>query len=289
MPEDVDARHKAGHDGLLMITFNTILRAEGIDPTTVRLLRHQDTRRGAPTPYRLWRADDGRFETYQSIQRRNLFPVGSFLASFVATPANETLFVGLYVVENVGPIPPNTVDPVDTAHDLSGFYWLATKSDARLDDYTARLVIDWGSGFRTWAQLAGRQEKPVVEIRSKFEEPAFPGFMPFVTRLSEIEALPKGWADALQASRGVYLLTCPMTKEQYVGSASGSEGFLGRWRDYVQTGHGGNVGLKSRDPSDYQVAILEVAGSAVTTDDVLRMEHRWKAKLQSVEMGLNRN
>ena len=54
-------------------------------------------------------------------------------------------------------------------------------------------------------------------------------------------------------------------------------------------GHGGNVALKSRDPADYQVSILEVAGTAATTDDVIKMEVQWKSKLQSREMGLNRN
>jgi len=64
---------------------------------------------------------------------------------------------------------------------------------------------------------------------------------------------------------------------------------MGRWMQYVVTGHGGNVGLKSREPSDYQVSILEVAGSAATVEDILQMEILWKRKLQSQEMGLNRN
>jgi hypothetical protein len=93
----------------------------------------------------------------------------------------------------------------------------------------------------------------------------------------------------LSASRGVYLLTCPKTREQYVGSASGAGGFHARWMSYVRDGHGGNVGLKTRDPSDYQVSILEVAGSAATPEDVLAMEGLWKQKLQSREMGLNKN
>jgi len=93
----------------------------------------------------------------------------------------------------------------------------------------------------------------------------------------------------LQSSRGIYLITCPRTREQYVGSATGDGGFWRRWQDYAQSGHGGNVALKSRDPSDYQVSILEVAGTAATTDEILGMEGIWKAKLQSREMGLNRN
>ena len=47
--------------------------------------------------------------------------------------------------------------------------------------------------------------------------------------------------------------------------------------------------LKSRDPTDYQVSILEVVGSAATTQDVIDIEVLWKRKLQSREMGLNKN
>ena len=91
------------------------------------------------------------------------------------------------------------------------------------------------------------------------------------------------------AVRYIYLLTCPRTREQYVGMASGAGGFLARWREYWSTGHGGNVGLKSRDPSDYQVSILETVGNSATEADLLALEVRWKNKLQSREMGLNRN
>ena len=73
------------------------------------------------------------------------------------------------------------------------------------------------------------------------------------------------------------------------GSASGSVGFHGRWLSYARDGHGGNVGLKSRDPSDYQVSILEVVGSLATTDEILKLEDLWKRKLQSREMGLNQH
>jgi hypothetical protein len=126
-------------------------------------------------------------------------------------------------------------------------------------------------------------------LRREFKGPDFPGFLTFIESLSKLDKIPKTWITALQAAKGVYLLTCPKTKEQYAGSATGEEGFWGRWQDYINTGHGGNVALKSRNPSDYQVSILEVAGSASTRDDILKMEQQWKSKLQSREMGLNRN
>jgi len=104
-----------------------------------------------------------------------------------------------------------------------------------------------------------------------------------------VAGLPKTWIAILTQATGVYLLTCPKTKEQYVGSAYGDEGFWHRWMEYVMTGHGGNVALKSRENSDYQVSILEVAGTAASREDILGMESLWKGKLQSLEMGLNRN
>lgn len=116
----------------------------------------------------------------------------------------------------------------------------------------------------------------MLEIRQAFREPDFPGFAGFISPLSKIEGLPAAWIAVLQASRGIYLLTCPKTREQYVGSATGAESFYRRWMSYFRDGHGGNVGLKSRDPSDYQVSILAVAGSKATTEDILAMEGLWK-------------
>ena len=113
--------------------------------------------------------------------------------------------------------------------------------------------------------------------------------MNFIKPLSQLDNLPRNWITALESSRGVYLLTCPKTREQYVRSATSEQGFWGRWQDYSRTGHGGNVGLLSRGPSDYQVSILEVAGTSATEHDIRSMEGRWQSKLQSREMGLNRN
>lgn len=59
-------------------------------------------------------------------------------------------------------------------------------------------------------------------------------------------------------------------------------------QDYARTGHRANIALKSLEHSDYQVGILEVAGTSAATDDIIAMEERWKKNLQSKEMGLNR-
>jgi hypothetical protein len=275
------------------LRFNTLLGQAGIEPEEVRLLRHQDNRTPkARNPYELWRDDRDGFEIYQSAQsfgnRSKL--AAPYWASFVVTPGGETLLAGFYGCEYLG------VNDVDRpwAHtegsDPAGtcdVYRL--RLDQRLNDLAGRLAIEWGDAQRAWIQRADNQDKVVLLLREGFREPDFPGFTRFISPLSKIEGLPRDWVAALSSSRGVYLLTCPNTREQYVGSASGSQGFYGRWLNYASDGHGGNVGLKSRDPSDYQVSILEVAGSSATIEDIISMEALWKRKLQSREMGLNKN
>jgi hypothetical protein len=276
-----------------MLTLATLLNAANISPVDVRLLRHQDTRYpGLPTPYVMWRDDKARFEAYQKTQSfANSAALGNaYWASFVGLPGKETLFVGLYRILNVAPLPANRVHPVDGSIEIAGSCNLYELEKQReLAAYEGRLLIEWGTGYRSWIQRADKQPKPIVELRREFKEPDFPGYSGFIRNLSDIGSLPQGWISALSSARGVYLLTCPKTKEQYVGSASGNSGFFGRWHEYVASGHGGNIGLKSREPSNYQLSILETVGSAATERDILELEALWKAKLQSREMGLNKN
>jgi hypothetical protein len=275
------------------IMFNTILLAADFDLADIRLLRHKDNRSEmGRTPYELWRDDRQRFEIYQATQgigNRNKLRT-PYWASFVGTPNNETLFVGIYDVKNRMLLEKDTPMPHRDGMDVAGscdIYELTL--DKKLSDLVGRLLIDWGLGDRAWIQRADRQDKRIIELRSEFKEPEFPGFLNFIKPLSKLSSLPKSWIAVLQSSKGIYLLTCPKTKEQYVGSATGEGGFWQRWQNYIQTGHGGDVALKSRDSSDYQVAILEVAGTAFTDADIRMMEIQWKLKLQSREMGLNRN
>jgi hypothetical protein len=275
------------------LRFNTLLAQVDIPAASVRLLRHQDGRaQKGGTPYELWRDDRPAFEAYQGVQSFGNRPKlrADYWASFVVTPGGETLLGGFYASRYKGV---NEIDlpwPHGVGVDAAGtrdVYGLTP--DERLSDLEGKLVIEWGSGERSWIQRADNQNKVVRQIREQFREPDFPGFTRFISPLSKIEGQPAGWIAALRATRGVYLLTCPKTREQYVGSATGADGFHGRWLAYARDGHGGNVGLKSRDASDYQVSILEVAGSSATLEDILAMEALWKLKLQSREMGLNKN
>jgi len=274
----------------MVLTFNSILSDMDVAPSKVRLLRHTPDRFFGRTLYALWRDGHPDFLSYQSTQEKKTRARldSPYWASFVVTPSRSVMFVGLFEVTRSGSCPLGTIDPL-TKRDVAGedLYTQALVEASK--QYIGRVFIDWGPSPITWAQKADNQPKAIVEITRVFQEEAFPGYSRFIASLSAIETLPDGWRTALQAARGIYLLTCPDTKEQYVGSATGADGFLGRWMGYVRDGHGGNVSLKSRDPADYQVSILEVSGSAATVEEILAAEGLWKLKLQSREMGLNLN
>jgi hypothetical protein len=221
-------------------------------------------------PYQLWRDNRPAFELYQSVQGFDGKPKlasAKYWASFLAMPNGETLFAGLYAVASGEVLETQMVDPSTGTLLLPGTrnsYTLHLA--ASLTDLIGKLVIDWGSGTRAWVQYADRQNKVILELRRAFTEPSFPGFDQFIEPLSRIESLPSSWLEALRSTSGVYLLTCPRTKELYVGSASGIDGFLGRFMGYATNNHGGNIALIGRDPSDFQVSILETAGSSATVE-----------------------
>ena len=157
-----------------MLTFNDLLTLQGVDPTQVRLVRHQDRRLRAGRLYEAWRNDRAAFEAYQSAQVRDVFPIDAVLASFIVTDARKTVFVGMYRVDSVGSCPPGTTDAL-LKSDVSGQFQYDLQLLDVLSDYRDKLAIEWGPGTRVWVQRAANQPKPVIEIAEQYE-PKFPGF-----------------------------------------------------------------------------------------------------------------
>ena len=107
-----------------------------------------------------------------------------------------------------------------------------------------------------------------------------------------------GWKAALENVKGVYLVTDTKTGRFYVGSAYGEQGVWSRWRNYADTGHGGNVELrkivKSADlrycRANFRFALLEHRLSKTPDDVILAREEYWKRILRTRrDRGLNRN
>jgi hypothetical protein len=283
--------------GTTPLMLNHLLEKAGCDLASVRIMRHTDDNAlPGRTIYELWRDNRAEFERYQAQQdprTHKIVKKSSKWCSFVATPQGETMFVGLYDVRYTGLNETDLEVPTSGKIHLPGSQHVyETTKNSALTEYEGRLFIMWGahrSAYRAWCQHALRNDKPIVEIKKRFSEPEFPGYLNFIGIITQIPALPLPWVEALKSAVGVYVLTCPKTKELYVGSATGIDGFYGRWCEYARDGHGGNIRLRNRDRTEYQVSILEVCGTAMTTQDIQIRESHWKNKLQSREMGLNSN
>ena len=275
-----------------MLSFNTILRASDIEPRDVKLLRHVGHGEYPRlAPFNAWHDAPEKLLEHCRIQRRpEVYGKRRYTAHFVAAPANETLFVGLREVRGckILPVGSGVVEPF-TGKPLAGERHYYGLSEDLLPQYSGRLLVEWGESTRAWSQNAERQDKPIVALLPALYEVPFPGFGAFSCSVSQVLTLPATWRNTLTSVGGVYLLVDPSTGEQYVGSAYGEGGFIGRWDAYVRNGHGGNKLLKDRPRADYQISILEVSSATDTPEDVIRREALWKEKLGSRAHGLNAN
>lgn len=279
-----------------MFDFNEFLAKNDLNPKQVKLLRH-DVRGVAA-----WRRGGANaFGFFASFQRRKPAPYhGVEVASHFLPGPNlpdgslTALYVGTTRIVDRwawdGQRRPQIADEQIIADetgrqnvDAFDLEWL----DAGRE-YAERLLINWGTGGRAWFQWADGRPKAILELRLQAQEPPFPGFSGFISRISEIPRFPQAWIGALEGVRGVYLLVTDQG-EQYVGSATGTDGFMGRWRSYLANGHGGNVLLRRAGYRDYEITILEIASPDMSPNDIVAREAFWKTKLGARAHGLNAN
>jgi hypothetical protein len=278
--------------------FSNILEINGYKPKEVRLARHS----GSPvrpdgnrtTAYALWLHSRDGYELYCRIQKSKNFGKQKYVAHFVSTPTKETMFTGFYQLLEQKPIWKGLIDPLhgidvtDMNPKNDHIIVYEVKRISEFDEYSGKLFIGWGKEI-AWSQIAGNSPKPVMAIEREFAEPVFPGFGNFTCRSDEVSTLHNTWQAILSANRGVYILVHLESGNQYVGSATGENGFLGRWLEYEATGHGGNKLLKQLNQKMFQIGILEVCSSLENSVDIFKKEGIWKKKLGSRAFGLNAN
>ncbi|MEM6672680.1 MAG: GIY-YIG nuclease family protein [Planctomycetota bacterium] len=282
----------------MVFRFDQLLLDRGVELGGTRLVRHD--RRGLAA----WQRGPVEFDAFVSIQRSGR--VSPYLRAahamqFVPGPpladgSQSGLFVRAHRLGESWPFRAGCRAPASHAarlpvpdRDDLALHELEHLAD--FDDYAGRVLVRWGSGpsVRSWSQWAERQPKEVVELRRTASEPPFPGFGRLAITLDDVLVLPETWRAVLSSVGGVYLLVCPRTGEQYVGSASGAGGFLARWQQYAGDGHGGNARLRARRPENYSIAVLEVVSTDMGKAEVIARETAWKAKLGSRAHGLNAN
>jgi hypothetical protein len=240
----------------------------------------------------------GMFEDYQARQAKDVFNC-DYVVSLLGEHGSRSRFIGMYqllsVRDGVPPWPVRYPYPKMNP----GRVWYDLKRLADFEDLEDRLVVDWGAGMRSWLQWL--KPKEVIEILPRGHTREFPGYDNVVLPFPDLERIVQNpdanrtWHSMLSAVAGVYLITDTVSGDQYVGSASGAQGILGRWVGYAKTKHGGNKRLKrllDEHPDRhvyFSFSILRTLPRSMTAREVVEVENIYKRKLGSRAFGLNDN
>lgn len=273
-----------------------VLKIYGLDETIkTKLVRHQSTNFDLN---RLFANDQ--IELYQSIQGRNVFSNCQQIISFIGDGGSRSKFIGVFKVVEESQIyshewPADYLYPEMTP---GKFMYKLNRLEA-YEDLVGRLVIDWGLSTRSWHQWL--KQKEVIEILPKGFVRHFPGYLDFILDFQEMCKIIESpdanreWHQKLSSVAGIYLITDTKTGMQYVGSAYGSEGILGRWKTYAQTGHGNNdqlvelLDFNKNYCRNFRFTVLRTLSKSLTNREVIEVEGMYKEKLGSKTFGLNSN
>lgn len=175
----------------------------------------------------------------------------------------------------------------------------------KYNKFYGRVILKYHKTVQTQVMYLGtiKDELEVLEILPTiFDGDEFAGYDKVSLSYSQLEAIIKlkkqTWIGAFENQKAVYLQTDKVTGKLYVGSATSDQGMLlSRWKNYIENGHGGNVGLKElvREKGfdyikkNFQYTIIENFNAKVDDHYVLERESYWKEVLRSREFGYNKN
>ena len=176
------------------------------------------------------------------------------------------------------------------------------KTIPEYEKYFGRIVVKYPNRSQN---LIRRGESLMNELKvdeilpEKFDDDNFPGYENVDISWEDLKRVieKKDWKTALENQKGVYLITDKEAGKFYVGAAYGENMILGRWKNYVDNGHGGNLGLrKLREEKgfdyikkNFKYSILDIHKSKTDDKVIIDRESKWKEMLLSREFGYNEN
>lgn len=230
----------------------------------------------------------GKFSDYQNHQTQKNFG-RKYILSLCYLNKDEWLFVGIY--ESLGVV--GIVKETDRE-----LYKYNTKLTDIGAEFIGKLVVGFKKDFRqSYPNLETcLNNLEVVELKREVIKAEFPGYDNVNVTWRELESLIETpvWKTALENQKAVYLIVDTKTGKKYVGSAYGDNMLLGRWRNYIANGHGGNKLLKPLDfeyiKENFKYSILEIFKSSVDDEIIINRESFWKEVLLTrTEFGYNDN
>ena len=258
---------------------------------------HCATPNGENNPLSIWLSGQDNFTKEQNIQTKQNFERKYILSFCEINKQGEWLFVGIY--ESFGVKETKINEEGKKLH----IYDTKLKEDIG-GEFIGKLVV--GFDLKEESPSAARQryryleslldKMEVLELKREVLKREFPGYDNVNVSYKELESLIEtpAWKTALENQKAVYLIVDTKTGKKYVGSAYGNNMLLGRWRNYIANGHGGNKLLKPLDfeyiKENFKYSILEIFKSSVDDEIIRNRESFWKEVLLTRgEFGYNDN
>ena len=285
---------------MALLNFSDVLQNAGIDPKTVKLIRHALSDEAFRECY-----EAGMTLPYTQHQKSGFSKDYAYWAVFISDGGTYAKFYACYRTAGSVPDTPDRCPeglPDCEARKYQGreAFFLLEHMDV-FRELEGKLVIDWGGSARMWHQR-GTTNKPIIAIQPQNQRP-FLGFETLILSFDELKQVIENvtdyamWHAAMSAVNAVYLIVDTKTGAQYVGSTYGEDGLLGRWRTYISTeGHGHNHGLIAHLKAgkhtchDLQFSVLQVLPKNLPDEQIIAAETLWKKKLLTyAPFGLNEN
>jgi hypothetical protein len=234
----------------------------------------------------------GNFKEWQETQNNENFK-RNYILSLIYKGKGEWIFAGIYKSISV---------KAGRKGNPTGFTYKTELLNIG-NELIGRLIVSFEKDFRaSYLKLEEHIEKfTVCEItRTPYKMPSFPGYTNVHITFEELKAIynedENSWKTALSNVKGIYLITDKTNGKLYIGSAYGELSFWNRWKQYTETGHGGNKLLKEligknkyEYANNFSYSILEICNINTMDDEIIKKESFWKEKLLTKEFGYNKN
>lgn len=275
-----------------------------VEKNKVKLVRHADNCqeryvRGKLIKgfniYETYKHDKETFLHYASELREPIYSGIDYLVMFIKEKGCSARFLGVY--KNNGIISNEKYEGCKWVYDIS-----EVEDFRHLEE---RIIIDWGKGTVAWHQYYSNIKK-VIGIDEGIENaegiPYFKSYadinLSYEMLKKVIESEDPEWKTVLQAVNCIYMITDRKTGKQYVGSTYSKDdqgGIWNRWKEYAETGHGGDKTLKeilNNDPNyknNFSWIVLETLPLHITAKEAVKRENLYKEKFLTRQFGYNNN
>lgn len=289
----------------IYLDFKDLLSKHQIEPRVVLVLRHtpKERRLRRVLPW-LAETQPDVFNAYQQMQPEDVekrMKRATYVASFIGHVPGSALFVGLYerhgqellTPEQIRSRPPcRELENYDAPIEAQPRLWF----DLRLleefcQEWKGKLAIEWPGTEVNWHRFADQAAFSITatHAESLLHKKPPDSYREWDVRWDELKLLPEPWKAMLRSWCGIYYIFDVSDGKGYVGKASGSQNLLGRWLNYADSGDGGNVKLRGRDPENFRFSILELIPGDMEKETVEWREQNWMLRLRtrSRARGLN--